>query len=138
MKNSSITLLFLSFIFFMSCKKNDNNPTDDQKVSLDHKIVFKASTNPHTAINSANYTDGSGKTETLTNSVASSTWESKEYIISALVKTINFSAAAPGIPGDNRFYLNVEIWVDGVKKAEEKTITVTNMGLLKATTTYSF
>lgn len=120
-------------VCFNACSKK----ADDTPASLDHKVVFKASTNPQTGVFSATYSDGSGKTEVFTPNVVS-VWTSKEYVISPSVKTIDFSAMANGQPGVSGFYLNVEIWIDGTQKAEYKTTTVNNTGKMKASVSYSF
>lgn len=127
MKNFSklLSLIFvLSLTLLISCKK-------DKETSGSHKVVFKAVGSADSNIGVAVYADGSGKTESFT-SLSGNTWTSAEYTISSSAHTVNFGANGTGAAASST--LTVEIWVDGVKKADGRSTGT----VLSAQASYSF
>jgi len=127
MKNFSklLSLVFvLSLTLLISCKK-------DKETSGTHKVVFKAIGSADSNISTALYVDGSGKTENFT-SLSGNTWTSTEYTISSSVHAVNFGANGVGATANST--LTVEIWVDGVKKADGRSTGT----ILSAQASYSF
>lgn len=129
-----LLLVVFGVCLLVSCKKS-TDAVEEPPVK-DHFVVLKVATNPQAFFSTGTYTEGSGKMETFTNTARLSNWSSQQLTVPATAKTISFSAVA-GALNNNQFYLNVEIWVDGVKSAEGKTTTV-SQGLMKASATYSF
>lgn len=128
MKNFSKLLslvLVLSLTLLISCKKDKENNSGT------HKVVFKAVGSADSNIGVAVYADGSGKTESFT-SLSGNTWTSPEYTISSSAHTVNFGANGTGATANST--LTVEIWVDGVKKADGKSTGT----ILSAQASYSF
>jgi hypothetical protein len=118
--------LVLGLTLLFSCSKDkDNSPSGS------HKVVFKAIGSSGVSVSTAVYTDGSGKAETFT-SLTGETWTSKEYTIDASSRIISFGANGTG-PNANST-LVVEIWVDGVKKADGPSTGT----ILSASATYAF
>lgn len=105
--------LILSLTLLFACKKDKN----DAPSKGTHKVVFKAIGSTGAKINTAVYTDGSGKNESFT-SLDTQNWTSTEYTIPSSANTVNFGAN--GIGADASSTLVVEIWIDGVKAAEGK------------------
>jgi hypothetical protein len=121
-----------------SCKKDSSADTTNTD-SLDHKIVFKATSNPDSWLMEGTYTDGAGGKKPFGFIGGPYTFTSDEFIISATAKTINFTMKSTGEANKSKPFLTVEIWVDGVKKAESTTNgSVITGGYLTATTTYTF
>jgi hypothetical protein len=116
-----------------SCKKESANDIS----STNHKVVFKVTTTFKTAMSTATYSDGTGKTETFTNSERLTEWTSREIIISSEANTVTFTAIAPGADDGVGFFMSVQIFVDGVEKAQSKVSKATNSKLIAATT-YKF
>jgi hypothetical protein len=85
------------------------------------------------------YTDGAGGKNPFGFSGGRYTFTSDEFIILATAKTINFTMKSTAEANKSKPFLTVEIWVDGVKKAESTTNgSVITGGYLTATTTYTF
>lgn len=121
----SLTMV-LGLMLFMSCSKDkDNSPSGS------HKVIFKAIASSGSSIQTALYTAGSGKTENFT-SLTGETWTSTEYTIDSKDLVVNFGANAIG--KDAASTLVVEIWVDGVKKADGKS----TGAILSASASYTF
>jgi hypothetical protein len=141
MKNLTKSLLILivvSLSVITSCKK-DSDPDTVPTASLDHKIIFKATSNPDSWLMEGAYTDDAGGKKTFGFSGGPYTFTSDELIISATAKTINFTMKSTAEANKSKPFLTVEIWVDGVKKAESTTNgSVITGGYLTATTTYTF
>ncbi|WP_316820231.1 hypothetical protein [Pedobacter gandavensis] len=118
--------LVLGIMLLVSCSKDkDNSPSGS------HKVVFKAIASAGSEINTAVYTAGDGKTETFT-SLTGQTWTSTEYTIDSKALVVNFGAN--GLGKDASSNLVVEIWVDGVKKADGKSTGT----ILTAQASYTF
>jgi len=141
MKNSTkllLILIVLSLSVITSCKK-DSGPDTDPTASLDHKIIFKATSNPDTYLVEGSYTDGAGGKKTFGFTGGPFSFISDEIVISTTAKTINYTMKANAESNKSKPFLTVEIWVDGVKKAENTTNgSVITGGYLTATTTYTF
>lgn len=118
--------LVLGILLLVSCSKDkDNSPSGA------HKVVFKAIATSGSSINTAVYTSGDGKTESFT-SLTGETWTSTEYTIDSKALMVNFGAN--GLGKDASSILTVEIWVDGVKKADGKS----TGKILSAQASYTF
>lgn len=118
--------LVLGLTLLFSCSKDK-----DEAPSGSHKVTFKAVGSTGVTINTALYTDGSGKTENFT-SLTGQTWTSTEYTIPASALVVSFGAHAAG--PDANSTLVTEIWVDGVKKADGKSTGT----ILSASASYTF
>jgi len=130
MKNITKVLslaLILSLTFLFSCKKdNDETPSGST-----HKVVYKAVGSSGTNIGVAVVSTGLGATESFT-SLSGSTWTSPEYTISS--SAIVLGGAVNGTGPDANSTLTMQVWVDGVMKAEGKS----TGQILSASTTFSF
>ncbi|WP_143014081.1 hypothetical protein [Mucilaginibacter pineti] len=86
------------------------------------------------------YTDGAGGKKTFGGFTGGPfSFISDEIVISTTVKTINYTMKANAESNKSKPFPTVEIWVDGVKKAENITDgSVITGGYLTATTTYTF
>lgn len=117
--------LVLGLTLLFSCSKDkDNSPSGT------HKVVFKAIGSTGVVINTAVYTAGT-QTESFT-TLKVQNWTSQEYTIPSSAQIVNFGAT--GIGADANSTCVVEIWVDGVKKADGKS----TGGILNATASYTF
>ncbi|MBE9599676.1 hypothetical protein [Pedobacter sp. MC2016-24] len=118
--------LVLGLTLLFSCSKDkDNSPSGS------HKVVFKAIGSTGVSISNAVYVDGSGKTETFT-SLTGETWTSNEYTVDASAHAVSFGVSGTGPNAAST--LVVEIWVDGVKKADGKSTGT----ILSPSASYSF
>lgn len=104
--------LVLGLTLLFSCSKDkDNSPSGT------HKVVFKAIGSTGVVINTAVYTAGATQSETFT-TLNVQNWTSQEYTIPSSAQMINFGASGTGADANSTCV--VEIWVDGVKKADGK------------------
>lgn len=120
--------LVLSLMLLMSCSKDkdkDNGPSGS------HKVVFKAIASPGSSITTAVYATGGGKTESFT-SLSGESWTSTEYTFDSKSLVVSFGANGTG--KDANSTLVVEIWVDGVKKADGKSTGT----ILSSSASYTF
>lgn len=125
-KLSIVALLFLSISVLFACKKDSPEAQPGT-----HTVVYKAQASSGVNIGVAIVsTDGKGGIETFS-SLSGDSWTSKEYTV---VTQMPITFAANGIGTGPNSTLNVEIWVDGVKKSEGKS----TGDVLSATTSFNW